>query len=93
MLRFRPYRPDWLQRLHARRRARRTWTIPRVHRFKVGDLVTRGGDDVQRVLDVGEDGYWLKVECIKAPASGWCKVGDIEEHNLARRYAPIKEAA
>lgn len=53
--------------------------------FQVGDIVTRAGDDRQRVLEVDEDGHCITVVCTVAPASGWCKVGD-EERNLSRRY-------
>lgn len=53
--------------------------------FRVGDIVTRGGDDRQRILDVREGGQMITVRCIKAPASGWCELGE-EESNLARRY-------
>lgn len=55
-------------------------------KFEPGDIVTRGGDDLQRVLDVDEEGFCMTVVCIRAPASGWCKVGE-EEHNLCRRYS------
>lgn len=52
--------------------------------FQVGDLVTRDGTDVQRVVAV--DGFDdITVICVKAPASGWCRVGDAET-NLAGRY-------
>lgn len=54
-------------------------------KFKVGDLVTRDGTDVQRVLEVDDDYFCIKVECIRAPLSGWCRVGEIES-NLSRRY-------
>jgi hypothetical protein len=62
--------------------------------FKVGDLVTRDGTDVQRVLDKNADDQIL-VECLVAPqgywqddgtqAEPWVKVGE-QEWNLARRY-------
>jgi hypothetical protein len=54
--------------------------------FQVGEIVTRGGDDRQRVLEVDEDGFCITVQCIRAPASGWCQVGEVER-NLARRYS------
>lgn len=55
-----------------------------VHGFQVGDLVTRDGTDVHRVIeDVGYGA--IKVVCVKAPRSRWCQVGD-EELNLAGRY-------
>lgn len=52
--------------------------------FKIGDLVTRDGTDVHRVVDVGVFND-ITVVCVSAPDSGWCKVGD-EESNLAGRY-------
>jgi hypothetical protein len=54
-------------------------------KFKVGDIVTRGGDDLQRITEIDDEGYSLAVVCIKAPASGWCALGDRED-NLVRRY-------
>ncbi len=53
--------------------------------FMPGDVVTRDGTDEQEVLWTDEEGYALEVRCIKAPASGWCQIGD-KETNLARRY-------
>lgn len=54
--------------------------------FKVGDYVTRGGDDVQRITSIADDcGEFL---CVVAPASGWCEVGEVEQ-NLLRRYSRI----
>ncbi|AWV14888.1 hypothetical protein A3862_04685 [Methylobacterium sp. XJLW] len=54
----------------------------------MGDLVTRDGTDIHRVVDHnGSDGYppdGFTVVYVKAPASGWCKVGD-EEFNTCRR--------
>jgi hypothetical protein len=58
--------------------------------FKVGDLVTRDGTDIHRVTSSNDDGYGnIDVVCVKAPDSGWSKVGDCET-NLARRYEFIK---
>lgn len=57
--------------------------------FHVGDLVTRDGTDIHRVTGHnGDDQYepdLITVVCVKAPASGWCEVGDVED-NLPRRY-------
>jgi hypothetical protein len=53
--------------------------------FKAGDIVSRDGSDEQRVIEVYASGTMIVVECTKPPASGWCKIGDIE-HNLSRRY-------
>jgi hypothetical protein len=52
--------------------------------FQVGDLVTRDGTDVQRILSLGYD--TLTVECVRAPDDGWCEVGDTE-FNMSRRYS------
>lgn len=61
--------------------------------FQVGDLVTRDGTDVQRVIKVfGADGYppeRMVVVCVKAPSGGWCMVGD-EEDNLCGRYRLVQ---
>jgi hypothetical protein len=60
--------------------------------FKVGDLVTRDGTDIHRVTSSNDDGYLnIDVVCVRAPASGWCKVGE-EETNLARRYELVSRA-
>ena len=64
-------------------------------RFAIGDLVTRDGTDLQRVISTDEDGIMITVVCIEAPRTPWCEVGD-EETNLARRYglvAPADHAA
>jgi len=57
--------------------------------FEVGDLVTRDGTDIHRVVDHnGSDGYppdGMTVVCVKAPSEPWTKVG-IEEFNVCRRY-------
>lgn len=64
--------------------------------FQVGDVVTRSGDDRQRVLEINEAGDLIHVECIKEPlgfpnedgtrAAPWCRIGD-KEWNLVRRYS------
>lgn len=53
--------------------------------FEVGDLVSRDGSDIHRVLYVQEDRNCMEVVCVRAPTSGWCKVGDTE-FNMCRRY-------
>lgn len=78
-----PFVPSWMEPM----------TEPMA--FKVGDLVTRDGSDIQRVIRA-DDGYGtIEVECIKEPLGflredgtrdpPWCKVGE-RESNLARRY-------
>lgn len=64
--------------------------------FEIGDIVTRGGDDRQRIIDVNDAGDLIEVECIKEPLGSlnedgtrgepWCKLGD-RESNLTRRYS------
>lgn len=54
----------------------------------VGGLYTRGGDDVQRLGQLSSCGLSGEFECIKAPATGWCAIGD-REWNLLRRYARV----
>lgn len=62
--------------------------------YEVGDLVTRDGTDVHRVVEHnGSDGHapdGMTVVCIQAPSEPWCAVGD-EEFNLCRRYDPVGE--
>jgi len=57
--------------------------------FEVGDLVTRDGTDIHRVVSHnGSDGYapdGFTVVCVKAPADGCTEVGE-EEFNVCRRY-------
>lgn len=65
-------------------------------RFKVGDIVTRDGTDLHRVVDINDAGDLIDVECIKEPlgyleddgsrSEPWARLGDIET-NLARRYS------
>lgn len=67
--------------------------------FKVGDLVSRDGTDVQRVLDTNDYDQIL-VECIVEPlgmiqddgsrGDPWCRVGE-QEWNLARRYVHTRD--
>lgn len=64
-------------------------------KFEVGDIVTRGGNDRQKILDTNGYGM-IEVECIKEPlgwlnddgsrGEPWCKLGD-REWNLTRRYS------
>jgi hypothetical protein len=57
--------------------------------FEVGDLITRDGTDIHRVVDHnGSDGYppdGMTVVCVKAPSEPWTQVGE-EEFNVCRRY-------
>jgi hypothetical protein len=74
--------------------------------FQPGDLVTRDGTDVHRVISTnGDDRHapdMIEVECIKEPLGflqedgvtrdpPWAKIGQ-REHNLARRYSYAGEA-
>ncbi|MDP4021096.1 hypothetical protein Q8W71_00535 [Methylobacterium sp. NEAU 140] len=57
--------------------------------FEVGDLVTRDGTDIHRVVEHNgspgraPDGF--TVVCVSPPEDGWCEVGDVE-FNICRRY-------
>lgn len=63
--------------------------------FQVGDVVTRGGDDRQKILEINQAGDLIHVECIKEPmgflnedmtfGDPWCRVGE-KEWNLSKRY-------
>ena len=54
-------------------------------RFQIGDLVTRDGTDVHRVIEVTDCGVAITVVCVKPPDGGWCEVGETE-FNMAGRY-------
>ena len=69
--------------------------------FQIGDLVTRDGTDVQKVIEADEGFGRITVECVKEPlgvlledgsrSEPWCRVGH-RESNLSRRYdfaAPV----
>ena len=56
----------------------------------VGGFYTRSGDDLQRLGTLSSCGLAGEFECVKAPAAGWCAVGD-REWNLLRRYARVGE--
>lgn len=58
--------------------------------FKVGNVVSRDGTDEHLVLEVNEYGLIL-VRCMKAPSSGWCKVGETEQ-NIPERYSLVYES-
>lgn len=64
--------------------------------YEVGDLVTRDGTDVHRVVSHnGSDGRApdaFTVVCIKAPSEPWTEVGE-EEFNTCSRYSPVEPAA
>lgn len=53
-------------------------------KFHVGEVVTRDGTDRHIVIEIG-DYNDITVECIRAPKTGWCKIGE-KETNLAGRY-------
>ena len=54
--------------------------------FQLYDLVTRDGSDVHVVTYLTEGGFSGDFECLVAPVSGWCNVGDVE-HNVCGRYS------
>lgn len=62
--------------------------------FEVGDLVTRDGTDIHRVVSHnGSPGYApdaFTVVCVKAPPGGWTEVGE-EEFNVCRRYDWVEQ--
>ena len=53
--------------------------------FRVGDIVTRDGTDLQRIVAINDAGDLIDVVCIQPSEFGWCKVGDTEV-NVAWRY-------
>jgi hypothetical protein len=53
--------------------------------FEVGDIVTRDGTDHHKVIEISDPSFF-HVECIKAPETGWCAVGN-REWNITRRYS------
>jgi len=63
--------------------------------FKVGDIVSRDGTDLQRILEINDAGDLMHVECIREPLGWlkddgsrdepWCRLGETE-WNLPRRY-------
>jgi len=59
--------------------------------FRVGDIVTRDGDDRQEVIESDPEWGTITVRCIVAPAEKWIEVGD-EESNLARRYGLVRRS-
>lgn len=68
---------------------RRNWHSPGLHdhkMFRVGDIVTRDGSDLQRIDAINDARDLIDVTCIRAPRSGWCVVGETES-NIARRYS------
>lgn len=52
---------------------------------RCGDLLTRDGLDVHRVVAIIAFDC-VEVECVIAPTEGWCAIGD-RETNLIRRYS------
>jgi|JI6StandDraft_1071083.scaffolds.fasta_scaffold79693_1 hypothetical protein len=63
--------------------------------FKVGDIVTRDGTDLQKIIEINDVGDLILVECIKEPLgylnddgsrdTPWCALGE-QEWNISRRY-------
>lgn len=86
------YQDAWFT-LYEKQHPRKPYTAA-VHPadFKVGDVITRSGDDRQRVLSIAHEWGIMEVQCIKAPASGWCKVGE-NESNLISRYSFVERPA
>lgn len=60
--------------------------------LQVGDRVTRDGTDIHVVVSLLPDAHSGEFRCELAPASGWCKVGDVE-FNLASRYRSLTVSA
>lgn len=73
--------------------------IDRTH-WRVGDIVTRDGNDEQEILAIDAEGpnALLFVRCVKEPpiyegaTEPWCRLGD-EESNLVRRYRFVRRPA
>lgn len=59
------------------------------HPYKLGDLVTRTGADIQRVTKLDNECYFGSFECLH-DTSGVYEVGETE-NNMARRYQKITE--
>ena len=55
--------------------------------FRVGDVVTRDGTDLQRISEISSPDLMLFV-CIREPAGDppWCRVGE-DEWNVPWRYS------
>ena len=64
------------------------YLIDEQRNFKVGDIVTRSGDDEQIILSIDSEHFMMDVECTKP--SWWIKVGDTEP-NLVRRYRLVRK--
>jgi len=60
--------------------------------YRVGDFVTRGGDDLHEVLYLSEDGHSGDFKCVEEPENGWTKLGEVES-NLARRYTFVRSSS
>jgi len=60
-----------------------------VEQWRVGDIVTRYGDDEHEIISITDDHYLLDVKCIVPPGSGWIAEGEVEG-NLARRYSFVR---
>jgi hypothetical protein len=85
-----------IARRSAERRDLAIEGIERMTKFQVGDVVTRAGDDRQKILEINDGGDLIHVECIKEPMGfltvhgtrrdPWCRLGD-REWNMASRYS------
>ena len=52
--------------------------------YRTGELVTRDGDDLYRVICDHERSATMEVVCLRAPEGGWCKAGDTEFYAASR---------
>ncbi len=64
--------------------------------YGVGDLVTRDGTDVHKVISLEPDGFAGEFVCVVEPAlrgneeTPWITLGDTQ-YNLCRRYSLVEE--
>ena len=68
------------------------------HLWKVGDIVTRDGNDEHEIISLNDPRDLITVRCIKEPPiyegsdEPWTRLGD-EEDNLTRRYNFVRGGA
>ena len=63
------------------------YLIDEQRNFKVGDIVTRRGDDKQIILSIDSEWFMMDVKCIKS--GRFNKAGETEP-NLVRRYRLVQ---